>query len=93
MQIHTHLFLVNDDLVPNITPVLDTRFCPKEVFLMSSAATQIYAGRLRKILNNAGVVAHDLHINNSWDIGHVREKVLEFGGDHGHGDIALNFTG
>ncbi|MBK5275575.1 MAG: DUF1887 family protein [Desulfuromonadales bacterium] len=93
MQIHTHLFLVNDDLVPNITPVLDPSFCPKKVFLMSSSATHISAGRLKKILNDAGVVVHDWFINDSWDIEHVREKVLEFVGDHGHGDIALNVTG
>jgi hypothetical protein len=93
MLIHTHLFLVNDDLVPNITPVLDPSFRPGQVYLMSSPETSVYAGRLKRILNNAGVIAHDLLVNNSWEIETVRTKVREFIDNHGHTDIALNVTG
>lgn len=93
MQIPTHLFLINEDLVPNITPVLDPSFRPKQVFMMTSSATQIYADRLRRILNSAGVIAHNFPINDSWDIEHIREKALEFIDTHGHDDIALNVSG
>lgn len=93
MYIDTHLFLVNDDLIPNITPVLDPAFRPKQVYLMSSAATLNHSIRLKKILMTNGVIVHDLFVNDAWDIEHIRDRVLELISDFDGEIIALNATG
>lgn len=93
MQINTHLFLVHDDLIPNITPALDTRFRPCNACLLTSPTTSDQAERLEMILKNAGVKVSRWQVNDSWDCDHLRERVLEFVASHGDGEIALNVSG
>jgi hypothetical protein len=93
MHFDTHLFLVNDDLIPNITPVLDPIFRPKQVYLMSSSATHTHSNRLKKILMSNGVAVHEWFVNDAWDIEHIRDRVLELISDFDGKIIALNATG
>ncbi len=92
MRINTHLFLVNEDLIPNITPVLDDRFRPESVYLLSSPATFKQAERLKKILKQSGVEVHDWAIDDPWDIEHIRDRVFEFLEGRNYGDVAVNVT-
>ena len=93
MQIHTHLFLVHEDMISNITPALDPAFCPEEVFLLSSPVAIDQTERLELILKQSGVGVSRWPIDDPWDVEHIRERVLEFVVNHDHGDIALNVTG
>jgi len=92
MQIHTHLFLVDDNLIPNITPVLDERFRPSRIFLMSYEGCP-NAERLKRILNSLGVVAVDYwSVKNCWDIDQVRQRSQKFIDTFGSAGVALNAT-
>jgi hypothetical protein len=93
MLIHTHLFLVHGDMIPNITPILDPSFRPNEVFLLSSPETDEQAELLEQILKQANVGVYRWHIDDLWNIEHIRERVLDFITSRTHGDIALNATG
>ena len=77
MQIHTHLFLVHEDMIPNITPALDPEFRPKEVFLLCSPNSNDQTERLELILKESGIDVSRWPLNDPWDIEHVRERVLE----------------
>jgi hypothetical protein len=93
MHIHTHLFLVNEDLLPNITPVLDPSFRPQQVYLLSSSTTQTHSSRLKRILMNNGVAVHDLFVTDAWDIELIRDRVLDLVSNFENQEIALNATG
>ena len=93
MQIHTHLFLVHEDMIPNITPALDPEFRPKEVFLLCSPNSNDQTERLELILKESGIDVSRWPLNDPWDIEHVRERVLEFVANHDRENIVLNVTG
>lgn len=94
MKIHTHLFLVGDDLIPNITPALDPKFSPCAVYLLFAPIAENHAKRLEAILRQAGINSiYPWNIMDQWDIEHVRQRVLEFVSSDSHnGDIVLNVT-
>jgi hypothetical protein len=93
MRIDTHLFLVHEDMIPNITPAIDPAFSPKEVFLLCSPDSIVQTQRLELILKQSGINVSRWPVNDAWDIEHIRERVLEFVANHDHIDIALNVTG
>ncbi len=93
MQINTHLFLVHDDLIPNITPALDARFRPCNACLLTSPATAEQAERLERILKNAGVRVARWEVGDPWDIEHLRERILDFVVSNDDGNIVLNASG
>jgi len=93
MQIHTHLFLVHEDMIPNITPALDPEFRPKKVFLLCSPNANDQTERLEIILKEAGIDVLRWPLHDPWDIEYVRERVLEFVANHDGEDIVLNVTG
>jgi len=93
LQISTHLFLVHDELIPNITPALDPRFRPSEVCLLVAPQMLDEAGRLRRLLRDSGIRVSEWALSDPWDIDHVRERVRAFVVGREDRDIALNATG
>jgi hypothetical protein len=93
IKVHTHLFLVSDDLIPNITPALDPRFRPCSVCLLCSPDTTEQTGRLEFLLKQSGVAVSRWNIQDGWDIAHIRERVLEFVAGHANEELALNVSG
>lgn len=91
-KIHTHLFLVYDEVLPHLTPALDPRFCPCRVFLLSSPATTEQVEKLTIILKGAGVTVFAWDVDDLWDFDHVRERILAFVAQHGETELALNVS-
>lgn len=93
MLFRTHLLLVHDSLIPNITPSLDPRFRPGEVCLLAAPAMHAETNRLTRLLRDTGIAVSEWPISDPWDIEHVRERVLAFV-DHRLGEgIVLNVSG
>ena len=92
-KVHTHLFLVYDDLVPNITPALDPRFRPEKVCLLVAPDMRLYADRLARLLREAGLKVDEWAIDDPWDIQHLYERVLALLADRTDVDVALNASG
>ena len=93
MTIKTHLILVSAQAVPNITPVLDERFKPREVVLLVSPDMALRAEWLEHIYNKRGVKSRRWLINNAYDIEQIRDTVLELLTEYEDGSLALNATG
>ncbi len=55
MTIDTHLILVSAQAVPNITPVMDERFKPKNVLLLVSPDMTNRAEWLEQIYTKRGI--------------------------------------
>lgn len=91
-RIPTHLLLVDEQLISNITPVLDPLFRPEKVVLCFAPEMSSHAARLTWILRETGLKVDDWPIDNSWDIAHLNERLLGFLVEH-VGDVALNASG
>ena len=93
MTIHTHLILVSAQAVPNITPVLDDNFKPKNVVLLVSQDMANRAEWLEQIYTNRGIKSRRWSINNAYDLEYIRDTVLELLTEYEDGGLALNATG
>ena len=74
MQIHTHLFLVHEDMIPNITPAIDPAFRPKKVFLLCSPNANDQTERLEIILKESGIVVSRWPLNELMFCGNRRRS-------------------
>ncbi len=94
MQPETHLCLVSNQPVPNLTPVLDRRFAPRRVVLLVSPAMRQHAEWLRQALEGRAR-CELLDIDDAWNIPHIRERVAGFLDRRPElaASIALNATG
>lgn len=93
MNIETHLILVSAQAVPNITPVLDENFKPRKVIMLVSPDMQKCASWLEAVIKKRGVKTERRTIDDPWDIGHVRDGVLDLLAGQPEGSVALNATG
>ncbi len=93
MHNSTHLILVSDQTIPNISPILDQRFRPKKVVLMFAPDKQEVCHRLQGLYRTYGVETLLWPINNAWDIYSIQDRVLELLVTHEHDEIILNTTG
>jgi len=91
-KIPTHLLLVDDQLLSNMTPVLDPLFRPEKVVLCFAPEMSSQSTRLTRILREAGLKVDDWPVDNSWDIAHLNERLLTFLAEHDD-DVALNASG
>ncbi len=88
-----HLVLISDQAVPNITPILDERFKPKQVIMLVSKDKQKQARQLERIYRPRGIQVTEWALDNPWDIEQIRDRVLELMADFEDKAIALNATG
>ncbi len=92
MKSTCHLCLVSDQPTPNITPLLDASFQPKEVILLTSPEKKLQAERLKLVIQPCGVRVSIWPIDDAMDVEHIRDRVFELLEQH-EGSIALNATG
>jgi len=92
MKSNCHLCLISDQPTPNITPVLDASFQPKEVILLTSPEKKLQAERLKLVIQPCGVRVSIWPIDDAMDVEHIRDRVFELLEQH-EGSIALNATG
>lgn len=93
MTIHTHLILVSAQAVPNITPVIDERFKPKNVVLLVSPDMVNRATWLEQIYARRGIKSRRWLIKDAYDIDHIRDRIYELLTEYEAGGLALNATG
>ena len=93
MTIDAHLILVSAQAVPNITPVLDDHFKPRNVVLLVSQDMANRAEWLEQIYTKRGVKSRRCFINDAWDIEHISQIVLDLLTEYEDGCLALNATG
>ena len=93
MTIDTHLILVSAQAVPNITPVMDERFNPKNVVLLVSPDMANRAEWLEQIYIKRGIKSRRWLIKDAYDIDHIRDRIYELLTEYEAGGLALNATG
>ena len=93
MTIDTHLILVSEQAAPNITPIMDERFKPKNVVLLVSQDMTNRAEWLEQIYTKRGIKSRRWSINNAYDLEYIRDTVLELVAEYEDGGLALNATG
>ncbi|MGZ8226247.1 MAG: Card1-like endonuclease domain-containing protein [Methylococcaceae bacterium] len=93
MKLETHVILVSAQATPNLTPLLDERFKPRQVIMLVSDDMQQRAGWLEAIIKTKGIKTSRWHIDKPYDIEHIRDQMLELISPHQHDAIALNATG
>lgn len=93
MNIATHLILVSDQPIPNITPILDEETKPQKVIMLISENMQERARALENIFRTRGVTVEAFSIEDPWDANRISDTVLDILCNYPLGDIALNATG
>ncbi len=87
-----HLVLISDQVLPNITPILDDRFKPKQVILLVSDDKQKQADQLEKIYRPRGIQVVRWSLDSPWDIELIRDEVMDLMDKYENKAIALNAT-
>jgi len=88
----SHLCLVGDDVISNITPLLDSNFRPSKAYLVVAPQFIDNANHLAKVFKQLGVEQQIISVNNAWDIEHIREQLLEFMESQQDCEITLNLS-
>lgn len=88
-----HLCLIDDTVTANITPVLDPNFRPQEVILLHNQAKSYQTDCLEAVLKPTGVTVSRWTIQDTRDIEHLRDRILELLIARETEDIALNVSG
>ena len=93
MNIDTHVILISAQAVPNITPLLDEQFKPKNVVMLVSPDMNQRADWLEAIIKTKGIKSQRWGISNAWDIEHIRDNVIDLLNQYEGKPMALNATG
>lgn len=88
-----HICLVSEQATPNLVPACDPSFRPKEVILLTSSGMQAAAGYLKEVLEARKVFCTTWPIDNPFDYGHVRTRLIKLLDKRGSERMALNATG
>ena len=93
MYLRHHLYLVSDQITPNLTPALDPHFRPRQVTLLVSPEMTRQAGWIEQSLQSAGINVRRWLIEDAWDIEHLRNRVFDFVAESDEEGLGLNVTG
>ncbi len=93
MNIDTHVILISAQAVPNITPLLDEQFKPKNVIMLVSPDMRQRADWLDAVIKIKGIKSQRWDISNAWDIEHIRDNIIDLLNQHEGKPMALNATG
>jgi hypothetical protein len=89
----THVCLIYDTVTSNLTPVLDPQFGVKRVILLHDAEHAEACEYLTAVLKPVGVEVTTWPLNDSRDIHHIRDRILELLIQREGEAIALNASG
>ena len=93
MQNTTQLILISVQAVPNITPILDERFKPRQVIMLVSDDMMQRSEYLEKIYKPRGIKVSRWKIKNPWDVEHIRQRIEDLLLENDFEHISLNATG
>ena len=93
LKARVHVCLLFDTATANVTPALDPEFRPEEVILVHGLQQKDRGDCLESILRESGIRVTRWPLENIFDSGHVRDRILELLSDREAEDIALNTSG
>lgn len=93
MKRQTHVILVGDTPVPNLTPALDPAFAPEEVILITPPDHTRQAGWIEAVLQPRGLRCTRWPLEDAHAIEGIRDRVFDLLAEREGGDLALNVTG
>ena len=88
----SHLCLVGDEAIPNITPLLDSNFKPSVVYLLVAPQYREMAGYLSDTFSQLGVKQQSIELESAWDLEHIRDQLMLFMEGQKNRDIILNIS-
>ena len=90
-----HLCLVSAQATPNLLPLLDEAWRPRQVVLACSAQMKEKAQALREVIQTkcAGIVITLLDLPDAYNYAALSDAFLNYLADHASENIALNVTG
>ncbi len=90
----THLVLISDQAIPNLTPVLDQRYRPQRVVMLVSKDMQARSQALERVYRPRGIQVERCEIQDPWDIERCRQQVEDWLIEQDDMDgVVLNVTG
>jgi len=90
---NVHICLVYNTATANIAPALDPQLAPKEVILVYTSEQNQQVEDLTAVLKTAGIKVSLWTLQDSWNIEHIRDRMLELLIEREADDIALNASG
>ncbi len=93
MRFDTHLCLVSAQATPNLTPVLDQAFRPRQVVLAVSRDMEERARWMSDIMKSHGIRVEHLTIPDPYDLHGCSDILLDWLSAHDGDEAALNVTG
>lgn len=88
----SHLCLIGDAVISNITPLLDSNFCPSKAYLVVAPQYAENAKHLGEVYKQLGVEQKIIQVDTAWDIEHIREQLLKFMETQQGSEIILNLS-
>ena len=73
----THVLLISQQVLPNLTPLLDPAIKPQKVIMLVSQTMQKRAEWLKQILTPTGIKTEIINIEDPFDMHSVRDSVTE----------------
>ena len=89
----SHLCLVGDEAITNITPLLDSNFRPAKAYLAVAPQYQQMSEYLAEVFRQLSVEFQTISIDSAWDIERIREQLMGFMESQQNNDIMLNLSG
>ena len=90
-----HVCMVSDQAAPNLLPVLDAQFAPKNrrILMLVTPKMQENAAGLTGVFEDNGFKVETRSIDNQYDLNAIQGKLREFLVAHEKEKVALNATG
>lgn len=88
-----HVCLVSAQAAPNLLPVLDYKFKPKEILLLVSKPMKQRAEYLENTFKKLNIKVTTQNITDEFNFGLMEEEIFKFAEQYEDENIALNVTG
>lgn len=88
-----HVCLVSGQAAPNLLPVLDENFKPKQVILLTSQKMKNASEHLAKVLEKKQIKAKIELLKDEFNFGEMEEQIIHLAEAFDEQSIAVNITG
>ena len=88
-----HVCLVSGQAAPNLLPILDSEFKPKEAIFLVSKTMKEKATFLANTFKTQNVKVNIIELTDEFNFGEMEEQIIELASQYEDTNIALNVTG
>ena len=89
----THVLLISQQPLPNLTPLVDPEIKPDRVVLLVSHDMKERAQWLEQLAKSNGIETVQIEISNAWDIQAIQQTIAELIVEYCDTELKLNATG